>query len=237
MTEKASVYYAGHDLEALADLANYSGAILDRFSPHLRGKVLEVGAGIGNFAARFLPLVDEAVLVEPAHNLFDRLSGRFAGDARVRALHGVVEEAPLDAGAFDAAVMVNVLEHVPDDDATLRRLHELLRPGGALLLFVPALPAIYGELDRELGHHRRYTKGGLDDVVRGAGFKVERLEWFDLLGVVPWFLVGRVLRSKHIDPRGAMLYDRVVVPALSSLERRVPPPVGKNLVCVGRKPS
>lgn len=235
--QKAPVHYAGHDLEALADLKNYSNAVIDGFAPHLRGRVVEVGAGIGNFAARFRPLVDEAVLVEPAVNLFDRLAERFAGDDAVRAVRGVVEEVPLEGGTFDAAVMVNVLEHIEDDGATLRRLRDLLRPGGALLLFVPAMPGLYGSLDREMGHHRRYTRGGLRDVVGAAGFAIDKLCWFDSLGVVPWFVVGRVLKATRIDARAAFIYDRVVVPGLSSVERRVHPPFGKNLLCVGRKPS
>lgn len=231
------MFYAGHDLEALADLRNYSRAILAQFAPHVRGRVLEVGAGIGNFAAHWVDQVDSAVLVEPADNLFARLTERFAGDGRVRALHGTAEEADLPLGGFDATIMVNVLEHVPDDGATVRRLFDVLRPGGVMLQFVPALPAIYGALDEELGHHRRYAKHALADVVRAAGFAIERVRWFDALGILPWFIVGRVLQSRRIDPDSALLYDRVVVPALSRFERRVALPFGKNLICIARKPS
>lgn len=234
MTE---VHYEGHDLEALADLRNYTAAILAAFAPNVRGRVVEVGAGIGNFAARFRPLIDEALLVEPATNLYGRLVDRFAGDAAVRTFHGVLDDAPAARGTFDAAIMVNVLEHVDDDVGTLRRLHELLRPGGALLVFVPAMPALYGSLDREMGHVRRYTKDGLRDAATSAGFTIEQLRWFDSVGVVPWWIVGRVLRRRRIDEGGAKLYDRVVVPALTQLERRFAPPFGKNLVCVGRKAS
>jgi SAM-dependent methyltransferase len=227
-------FYAGHDLEALAHLENYSGAILACFAPHVRGRVLEVGAGIGNFAATYLDKVDEALLVEPASNLFGRLDERFAASSRVRCFHGVLDDADPQPGSFDAAVMVNVLEHVRDDAGTLRLLRRALRPDGRLLLFVPALPILYGAMDEEMGHCRRYTRRTLRRTVEDAGFAVERLDYFDVLGMLPWFVVGRVLRRRFVDPAAARLYDRVVVPGLSRLERVVRPPLGKNLVLVAR---
>src|SRR5437660_5010024 len=144
--------YEGHELEALADLPRYVGWILRAFGGHLRGRVLELGAGIGNFAAHYVDAVDEAVLLEPARNLFPTLAPRFAGHAHVRTVCGILDEwcdLPAKRGGpgarpFDAAVMVNVLEHIGDDLGTVRRLGPLLRPGGKLLVFVPALPWLYG---------------------------------------------------------------------------------------------
>lgn len=232
--------YDGHDLEALADLPRYTGWILDEFSPFLRGRVIEVGAGIGNVALRYLDrsgpaAVTDAVLVEPAANLHARLVQRVGSDARVHTVHGTLDAVPaalLDR-PFDAAVMVNVLEHIEDDLGTLRRLRELLRPGGAVCLFVPAGPWLFGSLDRAVHHVRRYRRRELDHVVRAAGFEVAKLAWFDALGMVPWFVAGRVLRRKTFDRTAAMLYDQVGVPLTRAVEARVRLPVGKSLVAVG----
>lgn len=231
-------HYEGQDLEALADLPRYYGWIADAFGEGLRGRVLEVGAGVGNFTARYLPRVREAVLVEPARNLAPRLAARFAGDARVRVVGDTLEGAraagALGAEPFDAAVMVNVLEHVRDHGGLLRSLREALRPGGALLLFVPAVPWLYGSLDAVVGHERRYTRGALEGVVEGAGFEVLSSRYFDLPGVLPWLVAGRVLGARRFDGRAAGLYDRLV-PVIAAAERRWRPPLGKNLVCVARR--
>ncbi len=240
MTPVPAQHYEGQDLEALADLPRYQGWVLDSFQPRLRGRVLEVGAGIGNFAARYTAQVNEAVLVEPAANLAATLSRRFAGlpnvrtvSARLEDLQGqVVPGGDFSDASFDACVMVNVLEHIEDDLAILKRIRQLLRPDGALLLFVPALPVLYGSLDALVDHHRRYLKASLRTVVERAGFRVLKLHYFDVLGVLPWFVAGRVLRRRRFDEAAARAYDRWFVSLGQRIERNWEPPFGKNLLCV-----
>jgi SAM-dependent methyltransferase len=238
--------YAGHDLDALAELPNYHDWIVTEFGAALAGRVIEVGAGIGNFSRAYVEReqqINEAVLVEPAKNLYPRLAERFAGYPHVTTLSGTLE-ALVDSGSndgvlapnsFDAAVLVNVLEHVEDDRALLAILRNLLRDRGALLLFVPAMQIIYGSLDKAVGHHRRYEKGSLGKVVRDAGFRVQRLHYFDGPGIFPWFLMGRVLRTRDFSVRGARLYDEFAIPWVRAKERLLRPRRGKNLFCIARK--
>lgn len=232
-------HYAGQDLEALSDLPRYNAWILQHFSEHLRGRTLEVGAGIGNVAAHYLPQVDHALLVEPAVNLFTQLQMRFSGDNRVTTACALLKDVDpsLLAQPFDAAIMVNVLEHIEDDAAVLRDLFGRVKPGGALLLFVPALPFLYGSLDELVHHVRRYTMKSLEQVVSDAGFAVHKLRYMDALGMAPWLVVGRVLKQRKFSQTGAQLYDRVGVPVTKWLEERVKPPLGKSLVCVAIKPE
>lgn len=228
--------YEGHDLEALADLPRYTHWILDAFAPYVRGRVLEVGAGIGNVAARYLDRVEHATLVEPADNLAARMRERFAGDERAVVFEGLLGELPVIEGEprFDAALMVNVLEHIAEDLDALREVHRRLRPDGRLLLFSPALPWLYGSLDRLVHHERRYTRASLRTTVERCGFEVERLHYCDILGVLPWWLFGRVLKRRVFDPSAAGLYDRVGVPLTGMIEDLTVPPLGKSLVCVAR---
>jgi SAM-dependent methyltransferase len=243
--EQNPACYEGHDLEALADLPHYVDWILQGFAAHLHGRVLEVGAGTGNFSVRYIDTVSEAVLLEPAQNLHPLLVTRFAGKPHVRVECGLLEEwaeRPAVEGGhddrpFDAAVLVNVLEHIADDEGTIQRLAELLRPGGKLLVFVPALPWLYGSLDAQVHHHRRYSRLGLTRVVEQAGLELVSLHFFDIAGVLPWLFAGRVLRQRSFSARAAFIYDRVVVPIASRLERWLCLPLGKNLLCVAQRPQ
>jgi SAM-dependent methyltransferase len=232
--------YEGQDLEALADIPNYQRWILHKFPVSPRGRVLEIGAGIGNLARHYVDRVDETVLLEPALNLRGRLEKAFRGRSNVHVVSALLEEVSgravdgvnFEPATFDTILLIDVLEHVDDDRAMLGRVHSLLRPGGSLLLFVPALPWLYGSLDALVQHKRRYTREGLRTVVASANLEVRFLRYFDVLGVLPWFLAGRVVKRKQFDELAAKLYDRTAVPVGVHLERYFAPPFGKNLICV-----
>lgn len=237
MTSSAQVY-PGQDLEALADIPNYQNWILQHFAPYLRGRVLEIGAGTGNFSQLYLPDVREAVLLEPAQNLTARLRERAHGAGHASVVPLQLEEACAQGKVqkpFDAVVLINVLEHVDDDRAMLERILELLRPGGYLLLFVPALSMLFGSLDTMLEHRRRYALRPLRALVQEAGFEVLDDRYFDFLGVLPWFVAGRVLRQTRFNPDAAKLYDQTGVRVGAFAERFVKPPVGKNILCIARR--
>jgi SAM-dependent methyltransferase len=178
--------------------------------------------------------VAELVMVEPGDNLFPLLQQRFAGEPRVRIIHGYFQDLKPSASA-DSIVLVNVLEHVAEDRALLSDVHEVLTPGGTLLLLVPALSLLYGTLDVAFGHHRRYSKPSLADKLREAGFQILVLSYFNLPGILGWFLTGQVLRRRTLEPRHVRLYDRWVVPWLSRVEERWTPPFGQSLMAVARK--
>lgn len=229
--------YEMRSLEISDEVVSYMDWVMAELAPYVSGHVLEIGAGIGTMSRRLLGHADDLVLVEPARNLYEVLAARFANDPRVTTHHGEVgpwlrptNSASRGASRFDSIVMVNVLEHIDDDVGFVRMLPELLAPSGRLVLFVPSLPVLYGELDRTVGHFRRYTRTSLRTVVEGAGLQIERLSYFDLLGSVPWFVVGRLLRRKSVGGE-ASWYDKRVVP-LCRLVDRLGPPLGKNLICV-----
>jgi SAM-dependent methyltransferase len=228
--------YSGEELDALAGAVNYYRWIVRRFAPYLGRRIVEVGAGIGTFASHLRQAAPDAelTLVEPAANNYPHLRARFADDPRVRTVRGYLEDAG-PAGSADAVVAVNVMEHVRDDAAFLRAVHGLLAPGGHALLFVPALPALYGSLDEAFEHFRRYTRAELDGRLRGAGLDPLRVAYTNLPGVAAWWLSGRVLRRRTVSARDARIYDRWVIPWVSALERVWTPPLGQSLIAVARK--
>lgn len=234
--ESASFAYVSTELHALAEAENYYRWVIRQFAPFMGKRVIEVGAGIGTFARTLLNHVpvSELVLVEPSDNLLPLLQRRFAQDTRVAIIHGYFQPVVTPAAA-DSIVLVNVLEHIAEDQAFLDDAHAALIPGGTLLLLVPALPQIYGSLDQAFGHHRRYTKPSLASKLQDAGFGIIRLAYVNLLGIAGWFLTSRVLRRTTLKPRYVRWYDRWVIPWLSRLEGRWEPPCGQSLIVIARK--
>jgi SAM-dependent methyltransferase len=217
-------------------LTGYYEWLLSRIAGSIRGRTLEIGAGIGTLSAEIEPLCTELVLVEPAVNLYRRLDERFADAPRVSTCNATLEQAAADdpdrfSPGFDTIVSINVLEHIEDDIGTLRTASTLLRPGASLVLFVPSLPFLYGTIDAAVDHYRRYTKASLSKALSSAGLRPRRIEYFDLLGIVPWFIAGRILRR---TPSGSGLrnYDRFVTPVCRAFDRLVGPPLGKSLIAV-----
>ena len=126
---------------------------------------------------------------------------------------------------FDSVVYVNVLEHILDDVGELRTAHELLVPGGTLAIFVPALPRLYGSLDYKSGHHRRYTgRRRCASVIAGAGFELVDVRYLDVLGVVPYFVMYRLLDVKTLGSVSSNGYDRVDRPRQPRRAAPRPPP-------------
>jgi SAM-dependent methyltransferase len=223
----------GWDLEVLRDAVRYQQWILSGFRPHLRGDILEVGAGNGNFtrwlaqsADRVLALEPDGVAYRQLVNL--RLPGVEPVQAPLKALDG-------DTRRFDCVVMINVLEHIPDDDLALRTTHDLLAPGGNLCVFVPAHPVLYAEKDRRLGHVRRYTKPELKSKVEMAGFAVRQCRYFNPLGALGWLILMKWLKRMEIDPASIWITERVAVPVGKALEGLGLVPFGQSALAVGEK--
>lgn len=229
--------YEGRDLEAMAFAPNYHRWIRDLFGDALHGDVAEIGAGTGSFSSMLLEAATGSLVsVEPAAAMHAQHARRHAGDARVESLHGTIAVLEARTRRYDAIVYNNVLEHVADDLGEMRRARALLKPGGALLVFSPALPWLMSEFDRSVGHERRYVRRELGARAREAGYAVERLHYVDVAGIVPWYLF-MVLGRGMLDPRKVALYDRVVVPVARTLEGWVRPPIGRNVLLVARNPD
>jgi hypothetical protein len=108
----------------------------------------------------------------------------------------------------------------------------VLEPGGRVVLVVPALKGLYGEIDRAIHHHRRYSRDEIAAKLRAAGLEVEHLSYFNMVGVPGWWLNAVVLRRRTVPGFQARIND-ALVPWLR-LEREFGPPVGISLLAVGR---
>jgi SAM-dependent methyltransferase len=222
-------------LERLAAAApRYNAWLIERVLPWVGRRVLEIGAGVGTMSA-FLTDRERVVLTDTNAGYLERLRARFAGQPQVRvmALRLPATNGDLQAERLDTIICLNVLEHVREDEPSLATMFQLLQPGGRLVLLVPSLPAIYGTLDRALGHFRRYTPSELRQKYAAAGFRMRHLEYFNMAGIPGWWFTGRVLRRELIPAASLRWYDALV--PLFRLERFLPWRVGQSLIAVGER--
>lgn len=228
--------YEGRDLEAMSFAVRYHEWILSFFRPFLGKRVAEVGAGAGSFSALLLrEPIEMLVAIEPSSDMFRRLAEEMKSEARVVSHNAFLSEVyERYVNTLDSIVYVNVFEHVEDDEKELSLARSCLRDGGHICIFVPALPWLYSEHDASIGHFRRYTKKELHERVRKAGFEIVSARYFDIAGVFPWLFLVKFLK-KSPAPGAVKMYDSFVVPISRLVEGVLPPPVGKNLLVVGRK--
>ena len=225
------------ELELLATMPNYYAWIMEAFTPFVRGHVIEYGAGTGTISRLLVPLADTFSAVEPSSNLAAALQAKFRDDSKVEVVRESLQNHAIKAGAatVDTVVMVNVLEHIEDDDQALAHVFRMLRPGGYLLIFVPALQALMSKLDVIFGHFRRYHRLELLQKVTEAGGEVEICRYFDFLGIGPWFVLNKVMGATAFNPRIVDIHDKFVVPVSRAAERMISPPIGKNIILAARK--
>jgi len=222
--------YTLADQELMSRAPNYFAWQSRLVLPHVGRRVVEIGCGIGNFTGMLLDReLVVAIDVEPA--CVERLRERYPAREN---LHALVcgDVSSLGQFAPDSIVCLNVLEHVQDDAAMLRDMASILQSGGTIVLLVPAFPALYGPIDRKLGHYRRYTRRSVSSLAERCGLAVRRIRYMNTVGLLGWWWNARVFRREVQSARQIELFDRVVAPLMSRVEDVVPPPFGQSLLAV-----
>jgi len=224
--------------EALRTFAlahNYNKWIYELFKDYTAGKnILEIGCGIGNLTQYFLRSSAKVIGIDTSAFFIQHLRIDCPGTDIYNFDITDDKVISLSDKKIDAVVSVNVLEHVRDDEKALRNIHALLQLGGYLLLFVPALNWLFGTLDENVSHYRRYEKKGLCDKVERNGFTVEKSFFSNFPGIFGWFINSRILKRKHFPILQPIIFDKFV-PLISKIEARVRPPLGMNLIIIARK--
>jgi SAM-dependent methyltransferase len=228
--------YRGDELVATAFARGYNRWIMKFLRAHLGRVIVEVGAGTGSYTRELLSAAPERMIaIEPSGYLFPQLERTLGSQQGVELHHATL---PAVAGQLlgqaDSVVYVNVLEHIADDATEVRQAARVLKPGGALCIFVPALPWLSSRFDREVGHHRRYSREQLVRLVETAGLRVVDARYFDMLGIAIWFVAMRLLGMRMGAGR-VRTYDMLIVPAARILDKLFGPPIGKSLIVVAKR--
>jgi SAM-dependent methyltransferase len=216
--------------------------LLARLGLPARARVLDLGCGTGangpvlSDHGRFAVGVDASTA---ALNLGRTAEGSHAGRLRADAC-----ALPFPDQIFDLVCALDVLEHLDDDAAATHELRRVLRPGGALVVFVPALRSLWGLQDQLAHHRRRYGRQQLRDLLAAGGFRLERLTFFNTL-LLPPILAGRLAmrlmprrRLRSENEIGGPVLGRIAELIFSAEARfvcRADLPIGVSLACVARR--
>lgn len=230
-----------HILEQATGLYRYNRWLMSNFDRYFGKAILEIGSGQGALS-KLLP--SKAIVV-----LSDVIPEYIIGLKKVLTdpvLNlNIEKETPSNLlGKMDTIFSSNVFEHLKDDEAAFKNSFRLLEKDGYFLMFVPARPEIYGRLDKEMGHYRRYTKKDLRQKAKATGFTVEKIYYANLPGYFLWWgrgvLLGKLLKIKsgvsRTDTFFSKIFDSLIVPFLY-LEKYLHPPIGQSLVLIARKPN
>jgi glycosyltransferase involved in cell wall biosynthesis len=224
-------------LQSVRRARSFNRWMLAGFTQYIGQRVYEAGCGIGNFT-EFLLAKDRLVCVDYDGFYTEVIGRRFGHLENVRTLRMDLARpdpaAAIDRERLDTVVSLNVIEHIEDDRAVIRHFFEALTPGGHAIVLVPAHPRLYTACDKALGHHRRYTEPELRRKFQEAGFDVVSLRQFNRLGVLGWWLNGKLGRA-DLSPGQMRLYTRLL--PIARLMDRLKIGPGLSLVIVGRKPA
>jgi SAM-dependent methyltransferase len=234
----ADTAYTLEDQERMSPAENYFAWQCRLVQNELGRRVVEVGCGVGNFTRMLLDR-EAVIAVDPEPGCIERLNSRYPDCAN---LHAFVCAAPSpEFGSLarfrpDTCVCLNVLEHIEDDAAALAGMASVLQPGGVVVLLVPAFPALYGPIDRNLGHFRRYTRGRIRTLARRTGLRIRKMHYSNFIGFFGWWTNAHILKCEAQSAAQIRFFDRWLVPPMSALERLAPPPFGQSILAVIEKP-
>ena len=228
-------------LQIISKADKFNRWMFDTISPYCKGRILEIGSGIGNISQFFIGVNASITLSDIRENYCSQLREDFSDSTSLDEVL-MIDLADPDFEnryqkynkTFDTVFALNVLEHIEDDVGAIRNCHYLLKDGGTLLILVPAYQSLYCNFDIELGHFRRYTKKTLSKVFVNSNFHIKHSLYFNVMGILGWAFSGKILRKKTI-PEGQMdLYNKLV-PVFKIIDRIFQGSLGLSVIMVGNK--
>jgi SAM-dependent methyltransferase len=226
--------YIGNELEIFANATTWKKYYKSFIKPYLKGRVLEVGAGIGTTTSVLCETtVMEWVCLEPDLEFVKILETKIDNHelpAVCAAKSGTLQQLAHD-DTYDCALYIDVLEHIEEDQAELMSIMQHIRPGGHLIVLAPAHQWLFTPFDKAIGHFRRYTKKSLSSLTPQNG-SLEKLIYLDSAGLLLSLANKMALRQAMPTVKQIVFWDRFIVPISMIVDRIVGFRLGKSIMAV-----
>jgi SAM-dependent methyltransferase len=241
MIDIESDSYSGHEnLESLAHSYRFNDWLFKEVSNGLYGDILEVGSGIGTFTEKLISSFpgSHLTLTDISAVYIKDLKEKYSKDKNISVykldLNSKTDYESIGYKKFDSILAINVLEHIENDEFALTQLYDMLNDKGRLIILVPCHKFLYNVIDKNVGHFRRYSKRDLEAKVRKTEFTIEKMHYFNALGILGWYLNGSLFKNSKVSGTGLKVLDRLV-PLLKYGEMVIGKRIGLSLICYLRK--
>lgn len=220
-------------LESMSQAIWYNQWTLNKFRKYLRGNILEVGCGIGNFTDALIGF-GKVWAVDVNKEYVAQTRQKVNGKAQVGL--GDIENNKyfFRDQKFDSIVCLNVLEHIQDDKETIKNMQELLKTDGYLILLIPAHNFLYGAIDKSIGHFRRYAKSQIRNALEDIGFKIIKCQMINFLGGIGWWISSKLFSEAQVSENKIKVFN-FIAPMILPLEDIIEPPIGTSILIVAKK--
>ena len=192
-------------LDTISAADKFNQWMFETIEPFAKGKVLEIGSGIGNISSQFLDSNFSITLSDFRPEYCSELRSKFSNRSnllevrQIDLVHKDFSQSYKDLlNNFDTVFALNVVEHIENDSQALLNCRKFLKENGHLIILVPSYQKLYNSFDVELGHYRRYNVPQLESVFEQSNFEIIHSQYFNFMGTLGWYFNGNILKKKNI---------------------------------------
>ena len=228
-------------LNSIALANHFNQWMYTAIKPFCKGNTLEIGSGVGNISEYFLNDKANIYLSDIRDGYCEALQMKFHSKPT---LQGIMTMNLVDDdfdfkfnkhfSCFDTVFALNVVEHIYDDKLAISNCYKLLKPGGHLIVLVPAYQSLFNNFDIELEHYRRYTRKQLESLFVSNNLKIMKSRYFNAAGIAGWFISGKMQHHKII-PEGQIRLYNSLVPLFKLFDSIILHSFGLSVITVGLK--
>ncbi|MGM0440872.1 MAG: class I SAM-dependent methyltransferase [Elusimicrobiota bacterium] len=221
-------------LRLMALCSNYNNWLFKKIEPFLSNtNVLEIGCGIGNLT-QYLNRNREVTAVDINEKYLKYMKLDFPDIELINCDISNPQILAKINTQFKSILCVNILEHIKQDERALANMYKLTEQKGNIIIIVPSHELLFGSIDENVGHCRRYEKKDLINKVNKAGFKIKHFQYFNRVGAFGWFLNSKIRKKQKISTFQIIFFDKFL-PVLKIVDNILNFNFGNSMLVVGEK--
>lgn len=227
-------------LQSISKANAYNKWMYTTISPFLKGRVLELGSGIGNISDFILKEFTDVTLSDYDQDYCTVLKEKYSSNPNLNEVLSIDLQDPNFTKSnehrkesFDTIILLNVIEHLSNDQLTIDYCRFLLKKGGNLIVLAPAHQFLFSKFDKKIGHFRRYSSQSLSALIC-KDFNIRHRQYFNFLGMGGWFFFNTIMRRMSLTENSMSAFNKLV-PAAKLLDRIISNKTGISTIVIGER--